>query len=108
VDTTPLTILLPELPNLRVVLLNRLRTFPVEKSKPLAAAGPVCFDSSMLEGVAGALRLIDAVSVDRVAFGSHAPFFYPESANMKLCEPAPYESEREAIQSRNSVRLLIR
>jgi hypothetical protein len=40
----------------------------------------------MLEGVAGVELLLKDWPLEKTLFGSHAPFFYPESARLKLQE----------------------
>jgi uncharacterized protein len=106
VDATPLLTLLPSRPGLRVVLLNWFRCVKGALLPNLAAAGQVYFDIATLEGVGGVANLLKQVPPERVVFGSHAPFFYFESALLKLRESVLSERELTAVQSGNARRLL--
>lgn len=105
-DATPLLTALKDLPTRRLVVLNWFRAVKPELIGPLAQAG-VCFDISTLEGVGGIANLLKDVPTNQVAFGSHAPFFYFESAALKLKESALGASEH-LIRSGNARRLLAR
>ena len=52
----------------------------------LAATGSVWFEIATLEGVGGIERLLKHVAMDRILFGSYYPFYYFESAALKLRE----------------------
>jgi uncharacterized protein len=106
VDVTPLPALLPIRPNLRIVLLNWSRGVSGALLPKLSAAGQVYFDIATLEGVGGVASLLKQVPAERVVFGSHAPFFYLESAVLKLQESALSESEAMSIRAGNARRLL--
>ncbi|MBI3462427.1 MAG: amidohydrolase family protein [Planctomycetes bacterium] len=106
VDLTPLPGLLAQLPNLRLMLLNAFRGLRIEQARPLAAAGQVYFDIAMLEGVGGVGRLIEHVPLERVLFGSHHPFFYFESALLKLRASPLTEGQSGAVREINASRLL--
>ena len=106
VDAAPLLALLASRPNLRLVLLNWSHGVSGALLPKLAAVGQVYFDIATLEGVGGVANLLKQVSADRVVFGSHAPFFYLESAVLKLKESALSESLATAIQTENAHRLL--
>ncbi|WP_435018730.1 amidohydrolase family protein [Tundrisphaera sp. TA3] len=106
VDTTPLAGLLEKTPGARVLLLNALTLLKGEKLAALFRAGDVSVDIAMLEGVAGVANLLKAVPEDRVLFGTHAPFFYPESAAMKLRESPLADPQARAIREGNARRLL--
>src|ERR1051325_10647631 len=88
VDVSPLPALLKTLPSARVVLLNWFRSVKGDALKKLADSGKVFFDIATVEGVGGVAKLTEQVSANRVVFGSHAPFFYFESAVLKLRESA--------------------
>jgi predicted TIM-barrel fold metal-dependent hydrolase len=60
----------------------------------------------MLEGMEGLKRLVAQVGADRLLFGSHAPFFYPEAAVLKLKESALSPDHGEAIRRGNARRVL--
>ncbi|MBI4902626.1 MAG: metal-dependent hydrolase [Acidobacteria bacterium] len=79
VDWRPCAELAAVGPTLRLQILN-CRLFPAIKAKN------VWFDFSMTEGVHGIRRLTDSVGTSQVVFGSHAPFYYWESALLKVTE----------------------
>jgi len=106
VDVTPLPALLRDLPQLELMLINAFRSIRLEEAKRLAKAGHVAFEISMLEGLGGLHNLLQQVSIDRILFGSHAPFFYFESAALKLKESALTEEELTLIRSGNALKKL--
>jgi predicted TIM-barrel fold metal-dependent hydrolase len=106
VDTAPLTDLMRKTPKLRLVLLNALRTLRGTPLSQLAAAGEVSFEIATLEGVGGVTNVLRELPPDRVLFGSHAPFFYPESALLKLKESPLTEEQSRAVRAENARRLL--
>ena len=106
VDPTPLAALVKATPKLRLQLLNshtRLRAEPLLR---LIAAGEVHVEISSLEGVGGVANLLAQVPLNRVHFGSHAPFYYFESALLKLKESPLTEAQLTAIREGNAGRLL--
>ena len=108
VDPTPLADLLPRFPELRLVLLNSgysggSRTPHVRK---IREAGKVWFDIAMNEGVGGLSRLIEQTSSAHVVFGSHYPFFYFESALLKVKSAGLPHDEELAITEGNARSLL--
>jgi uncharacterized protein len=105
VDVAPLVEHARRLPKLRIVLLNAFRSLRPEKVDKLAGAG-VSFDIATLEGVGGVGKLVQQIPADRILFGSYAPFFYPESAVLKLQESALGGLERQAIARENARKLL--
>jgi hypothetical protein len=106
VDVAPLVDHARRLPKLRFVLLNGFRTIRPETVDKLAAAGNVWFDIAMLEGVGGVSKLVAQISADKIVFGSYAPFFYFESALLKLQESPLGGVERQAIATGNARKLL--
>lgn len=106
VNTTPLLALLKDHPKLRLQVLNAFRTLRAEPLLKLMAAGRVFFEISMLEGVDGVANLIKQIPLERVLFGSYAPFFYFESAALKLKESPLKETERKAVESGNAAAVL--
>jgi predicted TIM-barrel fold metal-dependent hydrolase len=106
VDTKPLFKLLPEHRELRVVLLNALRTLSAPAAAELAAAGRVWFDIGMLEGIGGIERWLESLPLERMLFGSHFPFFVHESAVLKLRESELGDFREQAIRFKNAERLL--
>jgi len=103
VDLKPLPALLNDRPNLRVVLLNWFRAVRGEQLVKLAGAGQVFFDVAMVEGVGGIANLLKVLPADRVVFGSYAPFFYFESALLKLQESPLSAGQLAGIRAGNAV-----
>jgi uncharacterized protein len=108
VDPTPLADLLPQLPKLRLVLLNAgywggATTPHIGRIKE---AGNVWFDIAMNERVGGLARLIAETSPSRVVFGSHYPFFYFESALLKVRSAGLPHDQELAITEGNARSLL--
>lgn len=97
VDPTPLLELLPAIPNLRVQLLNAFRSLRGKPIEDLAALG-VAFDIATLEGMEGIANLLQKIPADRLCFGSYAPFFYFESASLKLKESALDDSQSQSVR----------
>ena len=104
-DTAPLAALLPARPGARVQLLNAFRTLRGKPLTDLAAAG-ARFEIAMLEAVEGITKTLAQIDLDRVCFGSHAPFFYFESAALKLNESVLSEPQMRAICFENARHLL--
>jgi predicted TIM-barrel fold metal-dependent hydrolase len=106
VDVAPLESLLKARSKLPVVLLNAMKTVKPEAIGRLAAAGTVYVDIAMQEAVGGVETLLASVPVERVLFGSYAPFFYPESAVLKLQESEPGAHRQSLIARQNAAGLL--
>jgi predicted TIM-barrel fold metal-dependent hydrolase len=106
VDVAPLPDVLKAVPAARIMLLNALRG---PRGGPLSVLGKteqVSFDIATLENVGGVATVVEQVSADRVCYGSHAPFFYPEAAAMKMKESALAEDVARKVLSSNAARLL--
>lgn len=106
VDLTPLVELAKKFPGLRFVLLNAFRSLRGELVDRLAAAGVVHFDVAELEGVGGLTKLVQQVTAERVLFGSYYPFFYFESALLKLRESELGRVQLRAICEGNARQLV--
>jgi hypothetical protein len=106
VDVGPLAALMKQTPTLRLMILNAFRALPIPQAEPLAAAGIGGFDIAMLEGVEGVQRLVRGVGLERVFFGSYFPFFYFESARLKMQESPLAHGEVEAIAQGNPRRII--
>lgn len=106
IDLTPLVELVASLPRLRLVLLDHAGVSNVELLRKLVRAGQVYADIATVEGVGGVAQLLQAVPADRVLFGSHYPFFYYESALLKLRESKLEPAPERAIRRENAKRLL--
>lgn len=105
VDVPPLIGLLEKTPAVRVQLINAFRSLRGKPVLDLAAHG-ARFEIATLEGVEGIANLLAQIPNDRLCFGSHAPFFYFESAKLKLQESALSEVRMKAICADNARRLL--
>jgi predicted TIM-barrel fold metal-dependent hydrolase len=100
-DAAPLAPLLKRTPKARVQLLNAFRTLRGKPVQELAAAG-VRFEIAMLEGVAGVGKQLDEIGATSLLFGSHAPFFYFESALLKLKESALSAPQLAAVSAESA------
>lgn len=106
IEPTPLVELIASLPRLRLVLLDHTGVANAEFLRKLVRAGQVYVDIANVEGVGGVAQLLQSVPADRVLFGSHYPFFYFESAAMKLRESKLEPAQDRAIRRDNAKRLL--
>jgi len=108
-DPAPLVPLLDRPGRPKIVLLNALKNAAGGGiPRPLLEAENVWLDIAMLEGMEALGRLVDQLGSDRILFGSHAPFFAPEAAKLKLKESPLSPENAEAIQRGNAHRLLAR
>ncbi len=109
VDTTPLADLLPRHPHWRLVLLNCGSWTDDDAGESIARirrAENAYFDIAMNDGVGGLARLIAETSPRRVVFGSHSPFFYFESARLKVISEALPTDQERAVCGGNAQSLL--
>lgn len=106
-NTAPLAAVLEKVPGVRLQLLNAFRTLRGVAMTSLAARG-VRFEIATLEGVAGVENLLRQVPPGSLCFGSHAPFFYAESAKLKLQESVLSAEQMNALCSANARQLLAR
>lgn len=106
VDLKPLEALVPQLPALRLVLLNALTT-PARSDQiaRLAAQGEVYTDIATLESLAALETLVNDIPPTRILFGSHSPSFYFEAALLKLRESDLPPIHKSAIRHENATRL---
>jgi predicted TIM-barrel fold metal-dependent hydrolase len=64
-------------------------------------------EMSHIESVGGVKRVADAIGVERMLFGTHAPYYYPESSHLKVfTESELTAAEIAAITHENAERLL--
>jgi predicted TIM-barrel fold metal-dependent hydrolase len=105
-DVTPLIDLVKQASGLQLVLLGAFHASKRDVVERLAAAGEVYFEIATLEGMGGLSRLVDWVTVDRILFGSAAPFFYIDSAVLKLQESELAGRQLEQICFANAERLI--
>lgn len=101
VAAAPLADLLGRIPSARVMLLNASSRV-LGPGNPLlsrlAQAG-VYFETATLEGVAGIESLLTKTPDLRLMFGSHTPYYYFESALLKLQESALTPAQLTAVMS---------
>jgi uncharacterized protein len=107
VDVAPLAAAISREPQLRMVLLNCTGLIKLNDLQPVLNAGDVCMDLSMVERVGGVGRLLEQVPAEKVCFGSYYPFFYLESALLKMQESALTEAQQTALLEGNARRLLV-
>lgn len=93
VDLRPLGPLLKKMPEARVMVLNASRAM----SMTALAGTKVWLDIAMLEGVGGVENLLKDWPPDRLVFGSFAPFFYWESARLKMQESELSDAQMAAV-----------
>ena len=109
VDPTPLAEVVRRIPQLRLVLLNLGGWGNGDTSASMVAlreAGNVYFDIAMDEGVGGLARLMSSTSPSRVVFGSHYPFYYFESALLKVHSAGLAQDQEFAVFEANASHLL--
>jgi len=106
VDIAPLAAAVAAEPGLKAVVLNCYPQLPIEKLQPARRAGTVFFDTAMTEHTGGLALLAEQVSAERMLFGSYYPFFYFESALLKMKEAEFPADTRTAILEGNARRLL--
>jgi predicted TIM-barrel fold metal-dependent hydrolase len=105
VDAAPLLSHARRLPGLPLVLINAFWSVPPASIGALAAPANIYFDIAMLEAVGGVANLVQRIPAGRVLFGSHSPFYYFESAFLKLKESALDRDVLQAIAASNAKRL---
>lgn len=110
VDPRPLLELLPQIPGVRLQLLNAMRSLSDTLLLARLSILGVRFDIAMLEGMSGIARMMERVPEIQLCYGSYAPFFYPESSALKIEESAPDLDSRNlaAIRSHHAENLLLR
>jgi len=108
VDPGPLAEAVAAEPQLNLVVLNSYPQLPPEKLRALFSRANVYFDFAMVERVGGVARLAEQVTWPRVLFGSHYPFYYFESAPLKVRESGLTEAQTKAVLEENARRLLPR
>lgn len=106
VDLQKLKPIATQQPQVRIVLLNALMSCSADLQAALTQSGRVYFEMATLEGVGGVTRLLKPVPADRILFGSHAPFFVWESAELKLKESVLPMPVLQRIREQNAVELL--
>lgn len=114
VDLAPLVNVLHKLPEAKVQLLNSAGPLLGKNLAALVKETQVTFDIAATEGNGGVGRLIEgknysyqgAIPVERLMFGSHAPYFPCESALLKLFESPLSLEQLERLMHANARRLI--
>ena len=113
-NVAPLTDVLKKVPQAKVQLINSAGPLLGNNLPALVRETQVTFDIAATEGNGGVGRLIEgmnysyrgAIPVERLLFGSHAPFFPCESALMKLVESPLSLEQLEKLMNANARRLI--
>lgn len=113
VNVAPLVELMKKLPQAKVQLINSAGPLLGNNVQALVRETQVTFDIAATEGNGGVGKLIEgknysyrgAVPVERLMFGSHAPFFPCESALMKLFESPLSLEQLQPLMIGNAQRL---
>jgi hypothetical protein len=116
VDLAPLAGVLKRVPDAKVQLINSAGPLVGNHLAELVRETTVTFDIAATEGNGGVAKLIEgknpsyrgAIPVERLVFGSHAPFFPCESALLKLFESPLNREQVGKIMRENAVRLEVR
>lgn len=114
VDVSPLPDVLKKVPQAKVQLINSAGPLLAGNVGVLVKETNVTFDIAATEGNGGVGRLIEgmnpsykgAIPVERLVFGSHAPFFPCESALLKLFESPLTLEQIEKLMHANARRLI--
>jgi uncharacterized protein len=114
VDVGPLVEVLKKLPQAKVQLINSAGRLLGKHVTALVRETQVTFDIAATEGNGGLDQLMKgknysytgAIPVERLVFGSHAPFFPCESALMKLFESPLDLAQLEKLMHANAERLI--
>lgn len=67
----------------------------------------IYIEISHLESVGVVRKLIDNIGIERILFGTYAPYFYIESSFLKIKESRFSEDETEMLFSQNAERLIL-
>lgn len=102
VELAPLSGLLKELKEVRVMLLNANAAMVL---KHLQNCPNLWLDFAMIEGVGGVENLLKTWPVEKLVFGSYAPVFYWESAALKMQESLLSPAQTLAVRSENASQL---
>jgi uncharacterized protein len=114
VNVSPLAELFAKVPKAKVQLINSAGPLLGNNVSTLVRDTQVTFDIGATEGNGGVGRLIEgknysyrgAIPIDRLLFGSHAPYFPCESALLKLFESPLSLTQLEKLMNANAQRLI--
>jgi len=99
VDLKPLADVMKYVPEARVMVLNANASMI---TTALRGCTNVWLDIAMIEGVGGVENTLKGWPAEKLCFGSHAPFFYWESAGLKMQESVLSDAQTTAIRSGNA------
>lgn len=102
-DLAPLRAAMKGTREARVMLLNANAAMVL---RYLQDCPNVWLDFAMIEGVGGVENLLKSWPAGKLVFGSYAPVFYWESAQLKMQESALPETTARAVHSENASALL--
>ncbi len=105
-DPAPLAGVVKQIPGLRLVIVNGLRTLRDQALVDLVNAGDVSVEIAMLDALNGVGDVLLNLPPGRLLFGSHAPLFYFESAALKLQESPLTDAQLRAVRFESAQRLL--
>ncbi len=106
-DIAPLPVAAAAHPDVAIVVANGKNN----EAAALASSGDlgsnVYFEMSHIESVNGVKSTADTLGIDRMLFGTHAPYYYPEAAQLKVfTESELSEDEIAAIAHGNAERMM--
>lgn len=116
VDPAALPLVMKGVPGARVMLLNPFMAVRQDRLKPLVEETDICFEIANLDEVAGLERMFagkhnylrSPMPVDRLLFGTHAPFLPVEYGILKLFESALTAPQLAAVMYGNAERIAAR
>ncbi len=107
VELAALPDLAAKYPRLPIMLINAKNTDLVPLIEPTEGMENLWFEMSHIEGTGGVEQLGRSLGLEHILFGTHAPYYYPESAILKVTRECEFsEEEQEAILYGNAGRLL--
>lgn len=114
VNASPLADVLKKVPPAKVQLINSAGPLLGNSVSALVRETQITFDIAATEGNGGVGRLIEgtnpsyrgAIPVERLLFGSHAPYFPCESALLKLFESPLSLEQLQKLMNANARRLM--
>ncbi len=104
VDVQGVARLAAGMPELPMTLLNAA-TAEVAAALKTASPSNLTFDISHVDGLGAVGKLARSVGAERLLFGSHAPFFIPRSAVLKMVEADLTPEQRMAVLQGNAERI---
>ncbi len=107
VDLEPLPALAGKHPQLRILVVNGNNGDVGRIASAIEGLPNLYFEMSRFESVCGVETVARRIGVHRVLFGTHAPYYYPESALLKITRECSFTAaEQEAILGGNAEQFL--